>query len=181
MRRTCSIANRGRDASSPSAKCKWSIRTHESRMRSPLLQCGRSVPSVRPQSCVPPELEPQLGLSVDIDLTYLPVHDRQKSLEKIDASLKRIAAAIHSGIPNAHVQMSKLKKERSVNKLTTQTQNAQVKIEVTPVLRGCAYDPDVRRVTEADLAVALDGHAVVGVGKVLTRYPEVEGPVGGLL
>lgn len=88
-------------------------------------------------------------LSVDIDLTYLPVHDRQKSLQDIDAALKSIAEAISSGIRGARVQMSELRDESAVNKLRVQTANAQVKIEVTPVLRGCVYDPVVRRVTDA--------------------------------
>ena len=88
-------------------------------------------------------------LSVDIDLTYLPVRDRQGSLDDIDATLKRISGAISSGIPDARVQTSKLRDDRTVNKLIVQTPNAQVKIEVTPVLRGCVFDPEVRPVAEA--------------------------------
>lgn len=38
-------------------------------------------------------------LSVDIDLTYLPVQDRKASLAAIDAAMKRIAALIERGIP----------------------------------------------------------------------------------
>lgn len=33
-------------------------------------------------------------LSVDIDLTYLPINDRTKALAEIDAALKRIAQRI---------------------------------------------------------------------------------------
>ncbi|MCX7314727.1 MAG: nucleotidyl transferase AbiEii/AbiGii toxin family protein, partial [Alphaproteobacteria bacterium] len=33
-------------------------------------------------------------LSVDIDLTYVPVHDRDESLEAIDGAMKRIAGNI---------------------------------------------------------------------------------------
>lgn len=36
-------------------------------------------------------------LSVDIDLTYLPVAGREDSLRAIDAAMKRIAARIEAG------------------------------------------------------------------------------------
>src|ERR1700749_4235832 len=42
-------------------------------------------------------------LSVDIDLTYLPVHGRADSLAAITAALQRIAAAIRNGIVGVHV------------------------------------------------------------------------------
>ena len=38
-------------------------------------------------------------LSVDIDLTYLPVEDRASSLVAIDAALRRIAGKVRTGIP----------------------------------------------------------------------------------
>jgi Nucleotidyl transferase AbiEii toxin, Type IV TA system len=38
-------------------------------------------------------------LSVDIDLTYLPVAGRPESLAAIDAGMKRMAVAISKGIP----------------------------------------------------------------------------------
>jgi hypothetical protein len=69
-------------------------------------------------------------LSVDIDLAYLPVHDRRESLDEIDTSLKRIAAKICDGIPKARVHTSKLKGEGSINKLTAQTPDTQVKIDL---------------------------------------------------
>ena len=40
-----------------------------------------------------------------------------------------------------------MKTERITNKLFIQTAEAQVKIEVTPVLRGCVQEPDLRSVT----------------------------------
>jgi Nucleotidyl transferase AbiEii toxin, Type IV TA system len=38
-------------------------------------------------------------LSVDIDLTYLPVAPRPESLAAIEAAMKRMAAAIRAGLP----------------------------------------------------------------------------------
>jgi hypothetical protein len=53
------------------------------------------------------------------------------------------------GIPGARVHASELNGEGATNKLTVQTPRSQVKIEVTPVLRGCVYAPEDRRVSAA--------------------------------
>ena len=50
-------------------------------------------------------------LSVDLDLTYLPVADRAASLTEIDAAMRRIARTIGRGIPGARVSPSRLKGE----------------------------------------------------------------------
>jgi predicted nucleotidyltransferase component of viral defense system len=86
-------------------------------------------------------------LSVDIDLTYLPVHSRAESLAEIDAALKRIATRISQTIRGARITETKL--EGAVTRLLVRAEDAQIKIEVTPVLRGCAYKPEVRSLSEA--------------------------------
>jgi predicted nucleotidyltransferase component of viral defense system len=86
-------------------------------------------------------------LSVDIDLTYLPVAGRAESLSAIDAAMKRVDQRIRDGIPGAHT--SKGLTEGVVTRLTVRAEGVQIKIEVTPVLRGCAYDPELRSVSEA--------------------------------
>lgn len=43
-------------------------------------------------------------LSVDIDLTYLPVHYREKSLAEINDAMDRIAAALEQNIPDIRTQ-----------------------------------------------------------------------------
>ena len=42
-------------------------------------------------------------LSVDIDLTYLPVAERPQSLGAIDTAMKRIAAKLREKLPGAQV------------------------------------------------------------------------------
>ena len=86
-------------------------------------------------------------LSVDIDLAYLPVQDRKKSLEAIDAALKRISGRITKAISGAHVHASQ--HEGATTKLVVRAQNVQTIVEVTPVLRGCVYEPEVRAVAAA--------------------------------
>ncbi len=48
-------------------------------------------------------------LSVDIDLAYLPVQDRDKSLSEVDAALKRIQTSIENKLPNVSVAASLLR------------------------------------------------------------------------
>jgi predicted nucleotidyltransferase component of viral defense system len=86
-------------------------------------------------------------LSVDIDLTYLPVSPRAKSVGAIDKAMMRIAGRIRKGIDGAHVHESR--HETAVTKLIVRQAGVQIKIEVTPVLRGCVYAPEIRSVTPA--------------------------------
>jgi len=80
-------------------------------------------------------------LSVDIDLTYLPIEDRPASLAAIDAAMLRIAERIEHGIPSAKVNPSRSADEKIVTKLIVRAGDVQIKIEITPVLRGTVYDP----------------------------------------
>jgi predicted nucleotidyltransferase component of viral defense system len=86
-------------------------------------------------------------LSADIDLTYVPVSGRAKSLGAIDKAMMRIAARVRKGIKGAHVHESR--HENAVTKLVVREAGVQIKIEVTPVLRGSAYGPEVRTVSPA--------------------------------
>lgn len=86
-------------------------------------------------------------LSVDIDLTYLPLLDRQSALQEIEASLLSIANRLQGASPAIESQVVRLRNERVVNKLVATDGEVQIKIEVTPVLRGSVYAPISRTVT----------------------------------
>jgi predicted nucleotidyltransferase component of viral defense system len=86
-------------------------------------------------------------LSVDIDLTYLPVEPRPESLRNIDAAMKRVAAKIKVAIPDAQITEGTI--ENTVVRLNVRSKGVQIKIEVTPVLRGCVFDPAVASVKPA--------------------------------
>ena len=88
-------------------------------------------------------------LSVDIDLTFLPISSRPDSLAAIEAAMKRIATRLRSGIPSAHVNETPLHREGAVNKLVVRADGVQIKVEVTPVMRGCVYEPEIRTVSPA--------------------------------
>jgi predicted nucleotidyltransferase component of viral defense system len=86
-------------------------------------------------------------LSVDIDLTYLPVRPRPESLAEINDAMGRIATRIKDGIPGAHITPSRA--DGTITKLIVRADHIQIKIEVTPVLRGCVYEPETRPVSES--------------------------------
>ena len=73
-------------------------------------------------------------LSVDIDLAYLPVEDRQTSLTNIDQALAAIVDAIEQLIAGSSVRASFLKGTNSRYKLLVWQKEISVKVEVTPVL-----------------------------------------------
>ena len=86
-------------------------------------------------------------LSVDIDLTYVPVQPRKESLSAIDAAFGPIIGRIKKIIPGAQITESRTEAART--RLLVRAEGVQIKIEVTPVLRGCVYQPELRRVAQA--------------------------------
>lgn len=85
-------------------------------------------------------------LSVDIDLMFLPVMPRADSLVRIDAAMKRIEAAILANIAKAKVRQGFT--DEAVTKLFISADQAQVKIELSPVTRGTVFDPELRPVAQ---------------------------------
>lgn len=75
-------------------------------------------------------------LSVDIDLTYIPVEDRATSLENIQAALRRIKERIELAIKDVRIT------DRSRDgKLLISFHEIVVKIEVNLVARGTVDEP----------------------------------------
>src|ERR1700720_4282655 len=72
-------------------------------------------------------------LSVDIDLTYLPVQPYAESLAAIDAAMGRIATQVKAKIAKSTVAEGQ---PGSRTHLLVRADNAMIKIDVTPVLRG---------------------------------------------
>lgn len=79
-------------------------------------------------------------LSVDIDLTYLPVEDRATSLANIAQAMMRIAERVKRVMKDASVKEQK-DRDKNILKLLVGRQGVRVKIEVSPVLRGSVYKP----------------------------------------
>jgi predicted nucleotidyltransferase component of viral defense system len=87
-------------------------------------------------------------LSVDIDLTYLPLEPRDTAVTHISEALQRIAAAIRKAVPGATVHESRLRGTDYVAKLSVRTAEATTKIEPNLVLRGTVFSPIERELCE---------------------------------
>ena len=91
-------------------------------------------------------------LSVDIDLTYLPMADRTQALAEIDLALKAIADEIQLRLRGVNVVARPNPKTGTLLKINIEGNDdienrAIVKIEVTPVLRGAVYETEIRPVS----------------------------------
>ncbi len=84
-------------------------------------------------------------LSVDIDLAYLPAGDRESALREIDAALGRIKEMLEGVSPAYRAQVSK-RQDGHAYGLLVSNHEAEIKIEVSPVLRGCVYPEAERRI-----------------------------------
>jgi predicted nucleotidyltransferase component of viral defense system len=75
-------------------------------------------------------------LSVDIDLTYLPIEDRETSLNSIAEALHRIKTNIERVIPGVRITP-----RLEAGKLQISGNGVDIKIEVNLVNRGCLKEP----------------------------------------
>lgn len=85
-------------------------------------------------------------LSVDIDLAFLPAGEREEDLANCNAALARIAASIRDRLGVDAEQQSNRADELRV---IVRSAKSQVKIEVSPVLRGTLHPAEILDVAEA--------------------------------
>jgi len=87
-------------------------------------------------------------LSVDIDLTYLPVNEREAALEGISKSLLSVSVKIRKMFPDSQVTLQKIRSSNSLKGLIVRWGNATIKIEPNFVLRGFIFAPQVRSLSK---------------------------------
>ncbi len=87
-------------------------------------------------------------LSVDIDLTYLPLDSRENALQNIQDGLNRIKVDIEKNVPEVKVQTVPLNGGTDV-KLNCQGKNAQIKIEVNTITRGNVFPTQLMQVVDS--------------------------------
>lgn len=85
-------------------------------------------------------------LSVDIDLAYIPLESRDVALPNVRAALRRIAEILQQQTGISAVLQTNNPDEM---RIVVSSQEAQIKIEVSPVARGTLYHPEERDVVEA--------------------------------
>ena len=80
-------------------------------------------------------------LSVDIDLLYIPMDDRETALINIRATLSRISKLIQEKIPRSRVQDAH--DQSDALRLIVSQDEIRIKVELSPVIRGTVF-PEVR-------------------------------------
>ncbi|BBE16103.1 Ync [Aquipluma nitroreducens] len=86
-------------------------------------------------------------LSVDIDLTYLPIDDRETALKNISDGLARIKLDLERSIPR--ISVTAASREGQDVKINCQLPGAQIKIEVNTTTRGCIHPTRLMRVHDS--------------------------------
>ncbi len=86
-------------------------------------------------------------LSVDIDLVFLPIRDRKGSLAEISAALSRIAQQIRETWDEISV-VEAFRDKPDALRLIVSRNGVQIKIELSPVLRGTVYEPEIKSVCD---------------------------------
>jgi len=86
-------------------------------------------------------------LSVDIDLVYLPMNNRQEALDDITRALTRIAQRIKKAISDVEIVES-FKSKPDALRLVVSRKEVKIKIELSPVLRGTVFAPEIRDVCQ---------------------------------
>jgi len=87
-------------------------------------------------------VRPMPRLSVDIDLTYLPLSGRDEALSDISRALDAIGRDVILRVTGVHVQVSRT--NGAATKLVISLRDAQIKVEPNQVLRGSVYPPETR-------------------------------------
>lgn len=86
-------------------------------------------------------------LSVDIDLTWLPIQQRDVALTAIDEAMTAAAARVRRGIAGVLIDLGR--DEGIVTKLNIrERRGAQIKVEINTVTRGFVFAPEIRPVSE---------------------------------
>ena len=86
-------------------------------------------------------------LSIDIDLTYLPINDRETALKNISDGLARIKFDLEQSIPR--ISVTAASREGQDVKINCQLPGAQIKIEVNTTTRGSIYPTRLMRIHDS--------------------------------
>lgn len=87
-------------------------------------------------------------LSVDIDLVYLPMKGRDEALKEICEALDAISADLSDAFEDVELTKAYKSKKDSL-RLIVARNGVQIKVELSPVLRGTVYEPQRMEVCAA--------------------------------
>jgi predicted nucleotidyltransferase component of viral defense system len=110
-------------------------------------------------------------LSVDIDLLYLPMDDRETAWKNIKEAFVRITDGIKKAMPAAKIQNTTLQQDDSL-RIIVGLGDVRIKVELSPVIRGTVFAPQrmsVREEVEKDFGYAemlVASHPDLYAGKI---------------
>tara|TARA_Y100000994_G_C15692779_1_gene442201 strand:- start:261 stop:1175 length:915 start_codon:yes stop_codon:yes gene_type:complete len=87
-------------------------------------------------------------LSVDIDLVYLPMTGREEALQEIGEALDGMSADLKTAFSDIELTEA-YKSKRDALRLVVARNGVQIKVELSPVLRGTVYEPQLMEVCAA--------------------------------
>jgi len=87
-------------------------------------------------------------LSVDIDLVYLPMKGRDEALQEISEALDTISTNLQTAFKDMKL-IEAYKSKRDSLRLVVTRNGVQIKVELSPVLRGTVYEPALMEVCES--------------------------------
>ena len=87
-------------------------------------------------------------LSVDIDLVYLPMKGRDEALREISEALDTISTNLQTAFKDMKLTEAYKSKRDSLRLVVTRN-GVQIKVELSPVLRGTVYEPALMEVCES--------------------------------
>lgn len=106
-------------------------------------------------------------LSVGIDLVYLPLDSREVALSTIQKALTAIRSDIETAMTGVTVQATN-PDETDSRRLTVRVADGQIKIELSPVLRGTVWPVEMRPVVNG--VEDLFGYAAIQVVAIDDLY-----------
>ena len=92
-------------------------------------------------------VQPLPRLSVDIDLAYLPLEPRDEALRRCREALHRLTGTYSARLPGVRAELQDNRRDEL--RILVRRGRSQVKVEVSPVLRGTLHPPQERDVVEA--------------------------------
>jgi len=107
-------------------------------------------------------------LSVDVDLTYLPINTREEALSDIQKGLGRIKIDLEKNVHGLKIHTVPLSGGTDV-KLNCQGQGAQIKIEVNTITRGNVFPTELMQVVDS-VQDEFDKFAAINVVSLAELY-----------
>jgi predicted nucleotidyltransferase component of viral defense system len=88
-------------------------------------------------------------LSVDIDLTFIPITDRSIAHDRISAMLLRLSKRLQSHRKGTRVVLKKSGKPELVRAIIVTQEGVSIKIEPNFIIRGSLYGADAREICQS--------------------------------